>query len=74
MRDHQQERKEMKKEYSLEEKIKYYERLVERQEAVITLAQHKLIRYKERLEYLMSEQYQDWDSDLQKELDKKKGS
>lgn len=64
----------MKKEYSLEEKIKYYERLIERQEAVITLAQHKLLKFKERLEYLVSESYQNWDSDLQKELDKKKGS
>jgi len=52
------------KKYTREEKKKYYQSKILNLEFALKKAQ-------ERLEYIMSEEYQDWDSDLQKELDQK---
>lgn len=54
-----------KKVYSREEKKKYF-----REE--ILMLEAKLIRLKRRLEYIESDQYQDWDSSLSTELKEKK--
>ena len=54
----------MKKIYSREEKIKYYQRRVLNLEFALQRAQ-------DRLHYLNSEEYQDYNSALDKQLSKK---
>jgi hypothetical protein len=60
-----------KKQYTRDERIDYYIDLIEEQEAKLTLLKIKIKGYKKRLEYLQSDEYQDWDSDLEKDLENK---
>lgn len=56
-----------KKKYTRSDKLKYYA-------ARCAYHEYMLARAKERLEYIASEKYQEWDSDLAKELDMKKAA
>lgn len=56
---------EKKKSFTREEKIRYYNWL-------IFDLEKKLEKARDRLHYIMSDDYQDWDSDLAKEIRKKK--
>jgi hypothetical protein len=60
-----------KKQYTRDERIDYYIDLIEEQEAKLTLLKIKIKGYKKRLEYLQSDEYQDWSSDLEKDLENK---
>lgn len=62
----------MKKQYSRIEKLKYYEQLIAITQAEITIKQVKLDRYKNAYKRLKSNMYQDWNSDVQEQLDEKK--
>ena len=55
------------KTYSREEKINYYTRILESHV-------RKAKRCVERLAYLQSEHYQDWDGDLMKDLERAKAT
>lgn len=54
-----------KKVFTREEKIKYYQR------KTLNL-EYALEKARERLHFIMSDEYQEWNSELQKQLDIKK--
>lgn len=54
-----------KKKYTRADKIQYYQWL-------IFDTKRKLEKAEERLKHIMSDDYQDWNSDLQKSLNEKK--
>lgn len=60
------EKKETKR-YTRAEKLKYYATRV-------AYFEHMLKRAQERLDYISSDEYQEWDSELAKELEQKKAA
>lgn len=52
-----------RRKYTREEKIEYFKRMVAKYK-------WRLFNAETRLMYLQSDEYQDWDSDLQKDLDR----
>lgn len=54
-----------KKNYTREEKIKYYQYLILHHE-------RKMLAAQARLDFIKSEKYQDWNSSLESELKRKK--
>lgn len=61
-----------KVEHSVEEKIVYFTQLVLEQDARVVLATVRLNKLKSILKNFEDENYQDFDGELQKQLDSKK--
>lgn len=61
-----------KTKYTRDQKINYYIELIETQKAKLVLLKNNIKRNEERLAFIQSEDYQDWDSDLNKDLKTKK--
>jgi predicted RNase H-like nuclease (RuvC/YqgF family) len=59
------------KNYSREEKIEYYNQQIEDLENYIAGKKYRLSKLKQRLEHIKSDNYQDWNSDLEKQLNNK---
>lgn len=59
--------KEEKKVYSRSEKLKYFA-------AKVAYYEYLMKRAQERLDFIASDKYQEWESDLAKELDEKKAA
>lgn len=64
----------MKEQYTREQKIVYWARTIAHLEIAIERLRNKLSYAKARLEYIQSDKYQDWNSDLQAELAVKKAA
>lgn len=64
----------MKKNYTRQEKINYYKGIVQRLKAEIIIKRHRINRIEQRLKFIASDEYQDWNSDLQNELNNKKAT
>ena len=60
------------KKYTRQEKIAYYAQKIELLKAQLTITKNRLEKTQQRLEYIQSDEYQDWNSDLQKDLNNKK--
>ena len=60
------------KTYTRQEKIAYYAQQIELLKAQLTITKNRLEKIQKRLEYIQSDEYQDWNSDLQKDLKNKK--
>lgn len=58
------EQKKEHKKYTRAEKLKYYA-------ARVAMFEYMLAKAKERLDYISSDEYQEWDGALQEELEKK---
>lgn len=60
------------KTYTRQEKIAYYAQKIELLKAQLTITKNRLEKTQKRLEHIQSDEYQDWNSDLQKDLNNKK--
>lgn len=58
--------------YTREEKIEYYEAKLRTKRAKLVLAEDEIKFLVDRLAFIKSDEYQDFDSDLSKELKRKR--